>query len=102
MNAHASGSIAHDAHPVPEEQKGWRASTAICVQLATVWPRCAEDMPIRFYLLTTRVSSPSQFQVYLRKVLRLRDNADAIEPVQQIVGLLQELDDLQRNYLSEG
>ncbi len=45
---------------------------------------------------TTRASSPSQFQVYLRKVLRLRDNASAIEPVRQIIGLLQELGYLQR------
>src|SRR6266704_2116324 len=46
--------------------------------------------------ITTRAGSPSQFQVYLRKVLRLRDNASAIEPVQQLVGLLQELGYLQR------
>lgn len=45
---------------------------------------------------TTRAGTPSQFQVYLRKVLRLRDNASAIEPVQQLVGLLQELAYLQR------
>jgi len=51
--------------------------------------------------VTTRVSSPSQFQVYLRKVLRLRDNADAIEPVQQIVGLLQELGYLQRTTIGK-
>ena len=40
--------------------------------------------------LVTRGGSPSQFQVYLRKVLHLRDNASAVEPVQQLMGLLQD------------
>lgn len=40
----------------------------------------------------TKSGTPSQFQVYLRKALNLRDNHSAVEPVQQIIGLLQDQD----------
>ncbi|HZS79795.1 MAG TPA: DEAD/DEAH box helicase [Ktedonobacteraceae bacterium] len=49
----------------------------------------------------TRSGSPSQFQVYLRKVLHLRDNHSAIEPVQQIIGLLQEVGYVQRTTIGK-
>jgi len=51
--------------------------------------------------VATRSGTPSQFQVYLRKVLKLRDNASAAEPVQQIMSLLQELSYLQRTTIGK-
>lgn len=39
--------------------------------------------------------TPSQFQVYLKKVLLLADNARAVEPVRELVDLLQEIKYLQ-------
>jgi rubrerythrin len=40
--------------------------------------------------------SPAQFQVYLRKVLHLPDNAKAAEPVKQVIALLKDLKYLQQ------
>lgn len=40
----------------------------------------------------TRSGSPSQFQIYLRKVLKRADNASAIEPVRDLIKLLQDLE----------
>src|SRR5579883_1742307 len=49
----------------------------------------------------TKSGTPSQFQVYLRKALKLRDNQSAIEPVQQIIGLLQEVGYVQRTTIGK-
>jgi hypothetical protein len=49
----------------------------------------------------TRSGTPSQLQVYLRKVLSLRDNHSASEPVQHIIGLLQDVGFLQRTIIGK-
>ncbi len=42
--------------------------------------------------LVTKSGSPSQFQVYLRKVLKRADNSSAAEPVRDLIKLLQDLE----------
>lgn len=46
--------------------------------------------------LASKQGSPSQLQVYLRKVLRLEDNAAAVAPVYQMIDILEELAYLHR------
>jgi ATP-dependent helicase YprA (DUF1998 family) len=51
--------------------------------------------------LANKRGSPAQLQVYLRKVLRLSDNASAVGPVRKFVHILEDLRYLQRSTIGK-